>query len=127
MTTKTKLKLEQVLRNNPLQPLVIAGNEIPEMENSISLMASVDERELHIPSGWHKLLEMKAQNQKAYLVIESLDEVDCEKQEQFAGLVKDRRAGNYKLPANVQIVIPVRDKSRLSKKIQLLSLIWDIE
>lgn len=127
MTTKNKLKIEQVLRNNPQQPVVIVGEYEANTENSIFLVAETDERELHIPSGWHLQLEEIARQDKAYLVIGNLDEVDYKKQEQFVGLLKDRRAGNYKLPMNVQIIMPITDKNRLSDKICSLSLVWDMK
>lgn len=127
MTTKTELKLEQVLRNNPLIPIVIAGKKGFEAENFVPLPAGINERELHIPSGWHKLLDLQAQDERVYLVIEGLDEAAPVDQDKFTGLLKDRRAGNYKLPANAQIVIPVRDKEKLSEKIRALVLVWDIK
>ena len=125
MSTKAELKLEQVLRNNPLQPLVLAGKGTFEGENCLALSATTDERELHIPSGWHKQLDLLAQTGKVYLLIEGMGEIAASEQDKFAGLLKDRRAGNYKLPDNAQIIIPVKDIKTLSNKIQTLALVWD--
>lgn len=125
MTTQTALKLEQVLNNNPQQPVIVIGASDLKISNFIDLPADIDERELHIPSHWHKRLNIKAENNKAVLFIGNLDSVPLQKQEQFARLLKDRRAGNYKLPANVQIVISASDKNRLSEKICSLALVWD--
>lgn len=127
MDTKAEVKLKQVLSSNPGHPLLLIGASGFEFENYVGLSASIDERELHIPMNWHKLLEKKAQKSKAYLIIEGLEQLGEQKQEKFAGLLKDRRAGGYKLPANVQIIIPVAEKNKISKKIQSLSLLWEIK
>lgn len=126
MDKKAELKLMQVLQNNPAHPLVIAGESDIRLENFVSLDAGIDERELHLPTHWHKLLETKSKSKKAYLIISGLDKIDGARQEIFAPLLKDRRAGNFKLPANVQIVVPVADKSKLSRRILSLALVWDI-
>lgn len=127
MNIKTEVKLKQILENNPSHTIILVGDDDLNLENSVQLSAAVDERELHIPMVWHKLVDMKAKKAKTYLIIEGLDQLDEQKQEKFAGLLKDHRAGNYKLPANVQIVIPVREKDKVSQKIQSLSLLWEIK
>jgi len=127
MNLETKIKLDQILANNAYNPLIVVGNFEPDSENCVFLMAGCDERELHIPGGWHLELQQKAAQSKVLLVIAGLDCIAAEKQQKFAGLLKDRRAGNYKLPDNAQIVIPVADKNALSKRILALSLLWEIK
>lgn len=127
MDTKAEVKLKQVLSSNPDHPLLLIGANGFKFENYVELSASIDERELHIPTNWHKLLEKKAQKTKVYLIIKGLEQLEEQKQEKFAGLLKDHRAGGYKLPANVQIIIPVAEKDKISKKIQSISLLWKIK
>lgn len=126
MTEKEKIKLEQVLVNNPAHPVIVVGVQNVGEENSIVLAAGVNERDLHMPSFWQKITDLKARNNSVRLVIEGLDELMPVEQEKFLPLIKDRRAGNYKLPANVQIVIPVADKGKVCSKIQSLSLVWEV-
>lgn len=127
MDKKTELELRQVLKNNSKHPLVVAGDVHIDFKDFTSLDAKMDERELHIPANWHNLLESKAQNKKNYLLISGLDTVEYRQQEIFVSLLKDRRAGNFKLPENIQIIIPVADKNKLSPRILSLVLVWDVE
>lgn len=126
MTEKEKIKLEQVLANNPAHPVIVAGTQNAGEENSVVLAADMNERDLHMPSFWQKITDLKARNNTVRLVIEGLDALAPAEQEKFVPLIKDRRAGNYKLPANVQIVIPVAEKGRVCPKIQSLSLVWEV-
>lgn len=127
MVTKSRFLLEQFLNNNQQQPLLIVSAIKFEPYNFITLPADIDERELHLKSEWQTLLSQKAEKDKTYLVIANLDEVSLAKQEQFIGLIKDKRAGNYKLPANVQIIMPVKNCDAISEKIKKLSLVWSAE
>lgn len=126
MDKKTELKLRQVLQNNNKHPLVIAGDVHIGFKDFTCLDAQIDERELHIPTNWHSLLASKAQNKRNYLLISGLDTVEYRQQEIFLSLLKDRRADNFKLPENVQIIIPVADKNKLSPRILSLVLVWDV-
>lgn len=127
MVTKSRFLLEQFLNSNQQMPLLIVSTIKFEPYNFIALPADIDERELHVKSEWQTLLSQKAENAKVYLVIENLDEVSTAKQEQFIGLIKDKRAGGYKLPANAQIIMPVKNSNAISEKIKKLSLVWSAE
>lgn len=127
MSIRAVLQLERVLADNPLQPVIVVGSLSGKGEMSVVLPATVAERELHIPTAWHKELDFKAKEEKAYLVIEGLDGLSPERQEKFVSLIKDRRAGNYKLPANAQIVMPVAAEENVAPKIRMLSLLWEIK
>ncbi len=118
---------EQVLDNNPRHPVILAGNTELSLPSCVFMPADIAERELFIPSDWSKALDFEAQRGKAYLLIEGLDKLAPAQQRKFCMLLKNRRAGNYKLPDNVSIVIPVADKSGLSAEILSLSLLWDVE
>ncbi len=127
MDMKAEVKLKQVLAANSAHAVIVVGATDFEFENYVRLSADIDERELHIPMHWHKLLEMKAKKPKAYLIVDGLESLDRKEQGKFAGLLKDRRAGNYKLPANVQIVIPVAQRDKVSAQIQSLALVWEVK
>lgn len=127
MNNKKKMLFEQVLDNNPLHPVILAGCEDLSLPSCVFMPADIAERELFIPSDWSKMLDFEAQNGKAYLLIEGLDRLEPAQQNKFCMLLKNRRAGNYKLPDNVRIVIPVTDKSGLSGDILSFSLLWDVE
>ena len=62
-----------------------------------------------------------------YLVIDGLDTVSQAEQEKFLPLLKDRRAGMFKLPPNIQIVMPVQRAAAVSKKIKAVSLMWEVK
>lgn len=123
MNIAQKLKLAHILQDNQL-PLLIEGMADFEFDNSVSIMANITERELYYPSGWDKELSHCAKTGKAYLVIKGLDKISVKAQEKFITLIKDLRAGNYKIPENVQIIILVNDKSLISQKILNLIISW---
>ena len=127
MATKSRFLLEQFLNNNQQQPLLIVSNMKFKPYNFVNLPAETEERELHVKSEWQLLLNKKAESGKAYLVITNLDEVSITQQELFIGLIKDKRAGSYKLPINVQIIMPVKNGDVISEKIKKLSLVWSAE
>lgn len=127
MKKKSQIELAQVLANNPLQPIMIIGYQPDNWDNAVYIMGNTDERELHIPSLWHKELDNKAAKGRTHLIVADLEKVSKEEQNKFAGLLKDRRAGNYKLPNNAQIIIPVNDKNKISAKIQSLCLVWEVK
>lgn len=127
MVTKSRFLLEQFLNNNQQQPLLIVSAIKFEPYNFIALPADIDERELHLKSEWQTQLNQIAKKDKAYLVIENLDEISMTQQEQLIGLIKDKRAGIYKLPTNVQIIMPVKNCDAISEKIKKLSLVWSAE
>lgn len=127
MVSKSRFLLEQFLRNNQQQPLLIASDIKFEPYNFVALPAEIEERELHLKSEWQSLLNKKSESGKVYVLITNLDEVSAAKQEQFIPLLKDKRAGRYKLPANAQIIMPVKNDAKISEKIKKLSLVWKVE
>ena len=122
----SKIFLEQILRNNPLQPLIVAGKCSFNDEYAVFLAADIDERELHIPTTWKDKIQAIDSRNTVYLVIQDLDSLNFEQQNKFAGLLKDRRAGNFKLGNNVRVVISVDDAAKVSPELKKLSLIWEI-
>lgn len=122
----SKIFLEQILRNNPLQPLIVAGKCAFNEEYAVFLNADIDEREMHIPTVWKDKIEAIDNRNAVYLVVQNLDTLNFEQQMKFAGLIKDRRAGNFKLGNNVRIVISVNDAENVAPVLKKLSLVWEI-
>ena len=122
----SKIFLEQILHNNPLQPLIVAGKCAFNDEYAVFLDADIDERELHIPTVWKEKIEAIDSCNSVYLVVKDMDTQSFDEQKKFAGLLKDRRAGNFKLGNNVHIVISAGDINKISPELKKLSLIWEI-
>lgn len=120
----SQIKLKQVLENNRKWPLVIAGSSADDFDGVV-LSARSGEKELYknglYTPVWISALESEGADM---LVIEGLDEISPDEQENFISLLKDRRAGTYKVSDHVQIVIPVKEKEKLSSKIQSLTIPW---
>lgn len=100
--------------------------------DAVTIDASVLEADLH-KSNAHTPLWMQETAQKTangahcYLVIGALDTLPTDTQHKFLPLLKDRRAGLYKLPPHVQIVMPVRRLENVSDKIKAVSLSWTVK
>lgn len=124
MNTKEKIKFMQIVNNNPTYPILVQNNESFDMENIFSLPTDISDRELHLPTGWHEQLIAKAQAQsdKIYLTIEQIDNLSLKEQQKFIPLLKDRRAGNFKLPDNVQIIISAKNLQNVAQEIKKYAL-----
>ena len=127
MNEEAKNKLSKVLSDNTKNPLIIVSDEDIVLENTITINATISERDLHIESMWHKKIMLRHSNKHLFLVINGLDNIEAEEQDKFIHLLKDRRSGTFKLPDYVQIVIPVKDKEKVSKQIKSLSLLWEVK
>ena len=89
--------------------------EYPKIEADISVQYLIK----HV-----EVLEKKKVS-KAFLIIDGLDKVSESEQEKFIPLLKDRQIMTSKLPASVQIVMPVADADAVSSKIK--SLIFELK
>ncbi len=127
MNEEAKNKLSKVLSNNAENPLIIVSDENITFENTVTINANINERDLHIESMWQKKIMLRNSNKHLFLVINGLDNIEAEEQDKFIHLLKDRRSGTFKLPDYVQIVIPVKDKEKVSKQIKSLSLLWEVK
>lgn len=118
MDTNDKIKFTQILKNNPTQSILLETDDDMGLENVIPLSAVIPERELHIPTRWHQKVLMKGTQEKVYLLIENIDKISKNEQEKFVPLLKDKRAGNFKLPTNVQIIISAHSLADVSENIK---------
>lgn len=50
-----------------------------------------------------------------YFIIRNIDELECDNQNKFVGLIKDREFDGYILPQNVIIVLTIQEKNNISK------------
>lgn len=116
MTPTQKVKLKQVLESNTKWPLVIVGMVANPAPDAIIIPATIAERDLHTDA-----LVIKPN-----IVIDGLDKIPAAKQEKFVTLLKDRRTGMNKLPADTRIIIPVMSADKLSKQIKDLVLIYNV-
>ncbi len=125
MIKKSKIKLSQVIKNNNLNPLIILGNELKEYQNKVEISANIDERFLNLSADWQEELTQKSSQEKAYCIIIGIEDISLQEQEKFVNLLKNRRAGNYKLPNNAMIIILANNENKISDKIKSLSLMWN--
>ncbi len=68
----------------------------------------------------------KLKKHKSFLVVDGLDNVTETEQEKFVPLLKDRQILSYKLPDDVQILIPVKEVEAVSKTIQSLTFLLKV-
>lgn len=100
--------------------------------DAVTIDASILEADLHKSNAytppWMQETAQKTENGAfCYLVIDALDTLPTGIQHKFLPLLKDRRAGLYKLPPHVQIIMPVRHLENISDKIKAVSLSWTVK
>lgn len=121
-----KIKLKMLMENNHRWPLVIGGATASDIRGGAVMPANISVRDLNTGE-WVAELEIMGRGRDWFpMVIDGLDKLTSASQEKFIRLVKDRRAGIYKLPNNIQIIIPVKDIARVSQEIQKLALIYNV-
>lgn len=108
--------LKRVLSSNITWPLIVVGVGVRPDVDTVIIPATISERDLHTD-----MLVVK-QN----LVIDGLDRISPDQQKKFITLLKDRRTGLRKLPADTRIIIPVRSADKLSSEIKKLALIYNV-
>ena len=121
-----KIKLKMLVENNRKWPLIIGGATANDFSKSAVMPATISERDLHTGQWVAELETMGRGREFVQMVIAGMDKLAPDEQLKFVCIVKDRRAGMYKFPANVQIIIPVADVSRVCREIQKLSLIYNV-
>jgi len=121
-----KIKLKMLMENNRAWPLVIGGAMASDIRDAAVMPATISVRDLNTGE-WVAELETLGRGRDWFpMVIDGLDKLTPAAQEKFIRLVKDRRAGIYKLPKNIQIIIPVKNISRVSQEIQKLALVYNV-
>ena len=123
MNNKTKIMLNQFLANNKDCPLLIETTLSLIDNQHIMLSANTNFRTILLSNEFNKL-NHSGDNDHSYLVITDIENVSFEKQQNFVNLIKNRRLGQYKLPQNIQIIIPVKNKNKIIPDITKLSLVW---
>lgn len=109
-------ELIDLQRNSKATCAIIKTDEYTNLSHFVSISGNVSDKFLFSgdkPPFAEKLNEKCAKNELCYFVITQIDEVKKEKQDRFAGLVKDRELNGYILPNNCIIVFTVKDKSSL--------------
>jgi len=122
MKANEKIKFTQILNNNPTYPVLIKTEGNLDLDNMVKLPTETPVSELIVPTRWNEKLLMKGTDKKIYLCIENIDKISAEEQEKFIPLIKDKRAGNFKLPNNVQIVISAKDFDKVAAQIKKFAL-----
>lgn len=120
-----KIKLKSVVESNPTWPLIIVGASVGDFEG-VGMPAKISPRTLNNGRWVKDLGKMGAGLTRFALVIDGVDEIGVRAQEKFIRLLKDRRAGMYKLPDNVQIIMPVKSLARVSPDLCKLSIIYNV-
>jgi len=123
MDNKTKIMLKQFLANNKDCPLLIETTLSLEDNGYVVLSANMDFRTILSLGEWQNKFKCYDKSH-SYLVITDMEDLSFEKQQNFVCLIKNRRLGQYKLPQNMQIIIPVKNKDKILPDIKKLSLVW---
>ena len=114
-------ELKKILKASQSISLVVVGSTAKDFDftDKTIVSASIVERDLFDSEDFY----LKCIS-KPLLLIDGLDTIGEQEQEKFVGLIKDRSVWSSRLPENVQIVITVKSKRKLSKKIQNLIWFW---
>lgn len=115
MTPTQKVKLKTVAEQNQGWPLVIVGFVANQSKDATIVPAIISARALHTDT-----IAIKPN-----IVIDGLDKISAAAQAKFITLLKDRRTGMRKLPADTRIFIPVESADKLSPVIKKLVLIYN--
>jgi len=122
MKANEKIKFTQILNNNPTYPVLVKTESKLDLDNMVKLPTETPVSELIVPTKWNQKVLMKGTDKKIYLCIENIDKISVEEQEKFIPLIKDKYAGNFKLPNNVQIVISAKNFDKVSAQIKKFAL-----
>lgn len=120
-----KIKLKSIVECNTTWPLVIGGVSARDFDGP-RMPATISPRDLNDGRWVQELCQMGVGMTRLVMVIDGLDEIGPRAQEKFIRLLKDRRAGIYKLPDNVQIIMPVKSVARVSPVLCKLSIIYNV-
>lgn len=124
--SSNKIKLKMLVENNRKWPLIIGGATANDFSKPAVMPATISPWDLNTGQWVAELETMGRGREFVQMVIAGMDKLTPDEQLKFVRIVKDRRAGMYKFPANVQIIIPVADVSRVCREIQKLSLIYNV-
>lgn len=121
-----KIKLKLLLESNRSWPLIVSGaGTLRDLRDAPHMPATISVADLNSGEWVHELAQMGAGRSHLYMVIDGMDKISLRAQEKFIRLLKDRRAGMYKLPDNVQIIVPVDDMENVAMDIQRLGIVYD--
>lgn len=120
-----KIKLKTVLESNRTHPIILVGVTADQLDGAV-MPASISPRDLNTGTWPDELADMVAARGNVTLVIDGIDTLSPATQAKFLPLVKDRRSGQHKLPAPVQILIPVSDLNRVADEIQRVALVYHV-
>lgn len=135
MTEEIKSKLVQILKDNTKWPLLLEGVSSANFSTAIVIPASIPSSELGVIPGetglkyptWAMEILLKAKKaKKVYVCISELDKISQEEQEKFFGLIKYKGVNGFKFPEKTQILIPVKDITKISKKIASLAIVYKV-
>ena len=77
MTSKQHIKYIQLIQNNQQQSILLPVGEVKNLDNSMSLPITIEERELHCSAQWQANIEVRSKVGKAYLLIDEIvDEIE---------------------------------------------------
>lgn len=120
-----KIKLQALLECNTYWPLIVGGASVRDFDGPV-MPATISPRDLNTGNWVAELRQIGAGMETLRVIIDGMDNIGVRAQEKFIRLVKDRRAGMFKLPDNVQIVIPVKSVENVSPALRRLAIIYDV-
>lgn len=133
--TTTKQKLEAIITQNVGSPLLLEGLQASNFPTAVVIPATTPSSELGIvPTAdgyqypkWLMSILVKAKAGKRLLLcIDGLEQITFDEQAKFIGLLEHYSLNGYHLPADTQIILPVTELSKVSPRIQSLSLIYRV-
>lgn len=122
MTNKQHIKYIQLIQNNKYQSILMPADVEVDLNNSMNLPVTIEERDLHCSAQWQNNLEVHSKVGKTYLLIAEIDTLPQNEQDKFVPLLKDRRAGLFNLPDNVQIILSAKNINNVSENIKAHTL-----
>lgn len=101
------------LQRNSNVCVIVKANEYKSLSPIVSMNGNVSDSFLAGVPFAQKLDDKCKEKSLVYFVIKDIDKLSNEKQNRFAGMVKDREFNGYNLPKNCIIVFTVEDESTL--------------
>jgi len=133
MSKINSVKLLKILKDNKDWPIIIEGVSVIDFSNSIVIPANIPSSQLGVipsengykyPSWLMELIINSKKNNNIQICIRGLDEISQDEQQKFYGLIKYKGINGYKFPEGAQIIIPVNNLEKISKRILSLSLVY---
>lgn len=132
MALTTKQKVIALIQQKQRWPLLVAGLRADDFLHAVVIPSTIAESELGVlpeingykyPK-WLMSVLIKAREGKAItLCINGIDELPCEQQAKFYGILQYKSLNGFKLPAQTQIIVTAQNLTKVAPQIKSMCLL----